>query len=198
MFFIHDTGEYEIRNMRKKQPQIIEIFSFATGKRSGGPIHLTKDGFKNLRGELARLKEAMPDLIAETQRTAAYGDRSDNAEYKEAKSTLRRSQGKIFSIEDQIKRVVIIEPERNISGTVQLGSTVVLEIEDPNAPRGTGRAQKIFQILGSHETDPGKGRISYKSPLGSALMNRAKGDTVEIHPPDGGGGPKKYRILEIR
>ena len=158
-------------------------------KRSGGPIHLTEDGFNRLKEELARIKEAMPDFIAETQRTAAYGDRSDNAEYKEAKSTLRRSQGRILSIEDQIKRVVIIEPERNISGTVQLGSTVVLEIE---------KIQKTFQILGSHETDPSKGRISYRSPLGAALINRSKGDIVEIHPQGGEGVPKKYRILEIK
>lgn len=159
-------------------------------KGNAGPIHLTKYGFERMKEQLARLKKSMPDLISEAQRTAAYGDRSDNAEYKEAKSSLRRAQGRIFNLEDQLKRVVVIEQDRNISGTVQLGSTVVVEIE--------GR-QKTFQILGPHETDPANGRISYKSPLGAALINHRKGDIVTIHPPEGGGsGDKIYRIIEIK
>lgn len=176
-------------------------------KGNAGPIHLTKDGLERMKGQLARLKKNMPDLIVEAQRTAAYGDRSDNAEYKEAKSSLRRAQGRIFNIEDQLKRIVVIEPDRNMSGTVQLGSTVVLEMEPAHSTGSTGlphassgqAAQKTFQILGPHETDPANGRISYNSPLGAALMNRAKGDTVTVHPPGGGeSGDKIYRIIEIR
>ena len=159
-------------------------------KRDDGPVYLTEEGFKHLREKLARLKSALPDLSAEAQRTAAYGDRSDNAEYKEAKSTLRRTNRQILSIQDQIKRVVVITSGPNTSGKVQLGSTVVLNKDG---------AQKTFQIVGSRETDPVRGRISYQSPLGAALMNRAKGDTVTIHPPTGGGsGSQKYRIIEIR
>ena len=172
---------------------------------NAGPIHLTKDGFEKMKEQLARLKKSMPELISEAQRTAAYGDRSDNAEYKEAKSSLRRAQGRIFNLEDQLKRVVVIEPDRNISGTVQLGSTVVLEAVDSETNREArdtehsagngGRKQKTFQILGPHETDPPNGRISYKSPLGAALMNRAKGDTVTVQTES---GDKIYRIVEIR
>lgn len=162
---------------------------------NAGPIHLTKDGFERMKEQLALLKKSMPELISEAQRTAAYGDRSDNAEYKEAKSMLRRAQGRIFNIEDQLKRVVVIEPDRNISGTVQLGSSVVLETEGPEYPRGIAGKQKTFQILGPHETDPANGRISYKSPLGAALMNRAKGDVVTVKTES---GDKIYRVIEIR
>ena len=153
---------------------------------NAGPIHLTKDGFEKMKEQLARLKKSMPELISEAQRTAAYGDRSDNAEYKEAKSSLRRAQGRIFNIEDQLKRVVVIEPDRNISGTVQLGSTVVVEING---------VQKTFQILGPHETDPANGRISYKSPLGAALINHTKGGMITVKTES---GAKIYRIVEIR
>lgn len=155
-----------------------------------GPVHVTKEGLKRLHDQLARLKEKMPELAAEAQRTAAYGDRSDNAEYKEAKSTLRRTQGRIFGLEDQIRRAVVIEPGRNISGTVQLGSTVMLE---------TGGAQKTFQILGPNETDPAHGRISYKSPLGAALINKREGDIVTVNPPSGETGvSREYKIIEIK
>ena len=172
---------------------------------NAGPIHLTKDGFERMKEQLARLKKSMPELISEAQRTAAYGDRSDNAEYKEAKSSLRRAQGRIFNIEDQLKRVVVIEPDRNISGTVQLGSTVVLEVVGSETARGVRdtehsagngeRKQKTFQILGPHETDPANGRISYKSPLGAALINHTKGGMITVKTES---GAKIYRIVEIK
>ena len=154
------------------------------------PIHLTEEGLARMREELARLKRALPERIAEAQRTAAFGDRSDNAEYKDAKGTLRRTNYRIFELEDQLKRVVIIVTGVNSQGTVQLGSTVVLETND---------GQKTYEIVGPRETDPADGRISHVSPLGAALMNRKKGDSVTIQPRAGGGnGPQTYRILEIR
>ncbi len=182
-------------------------------KQDDEPIYLTEEGFKQLEEKLARLKRVLPGFIEETQRTAAYGDRSDNAEYKEAKSTPRRTNWQILSIQDQIKRVAIIKSGPSASGTVRLGSTVVLKAEgperlrgaegpepfgdtqDPRYSRGTDGAKKIFQILGPHETDPANGCISYQSPLGSALMNHKKGDIVTIQTKSGSG---QYRILEVR
>lgn len=155
-------------------------------KRDDGPIHLTENGFRFLKEKLTRLKQVLPERIVETARTAAFGDRSDNAEYKAAKGILRRTHYQILEIQEQIKRVVIIKPGRNASGTVQIGSTVVLEVNGK---------QKTYQILGSQETDPTKGFISYKSPLGTALMNHKKGDVVAIPTKN---GFQEYRILEIQ
>lgn len=149
-------------------------------------IYLMANGLARLKKKLARLKERLPALIEETQRTAAYGDRSDNAEYKEAKLALRRATWQILSIEDEIKRVVIIKSGPNFSGRVRLGSTVTLE---------AGGAKKTFQILGSRETDPARGRISYESPLGAALMRHAAGDIVKVQT---AGGLKTYKIIEVR
>jgi len=151
-----------------------------------GPLHITEEGLNRLREKLERLKGVLPEYIGETQRAAAFGDRSDNAEYKEAKSRLTRTHWQILITEDQIKRAVIISPDKNISNLIQLGSTVVLEINGK---------QKTFQILGAHETNPTLGRISFQAPLGAALMNRKKGDTVTIKTPS---GSKEYTILEIK
>src|SRR3989338_5383221 len=106
---------------------------FARRKRVGvvaddEPIPLTIEGLRRLREKLARLKRIFPDLALEAQRTAAYGDRSDNAEYKEAKSALRRTQRQIWTIEDQLTRVVEISLGKSASGKIQLGSTVILEL----------------------------------------------------------------------
>ncbi|OGY63324.1 MAG: hypothetical protein A3I24_02145 [Candidatus Harrisonbacteria bacterium RIFCSPLOWO2_02_FULL_41_13b] len=159
-------------------------------KRDDGPVHLTEEGLKRLREQLERLKKSLPDLIGEASHAAAYGDRSENDEYKESKSRLRSAHRQILSIQDQIKRAVVIKMGSGVSGKVRLGSTVVLEIDGE---------RKIFQIVGSQETNPAKGRISHQSPLGAALLNHKKGDTVKIHPPTGGANSfQEYRILEIK
>ena len=72
------------------------------------------------------------------------------------------------------------------SGKVALGSTVVLEMDGE---------RKIFQIVGSQETNPSKGRISHQSPLGAALLNHKKGDMVKIQTRS---SSQEYRILEIK
>jgi transcription elongation GreA/GreB family factor len=151
-------------------------------KPDDGPIYLTPQGFEDLKATLAHLKKVLPGYIAEAQRTAAYGDRSDNAEYKQAKGTLRRTNYRILEIEDQLKRVSIIPVGKNNSGIVSLGSTVTLELR--------GGERRAFQILGSHETNPSGGRISQESPLGSALLNKKVGETVVVK-------EMEYRIVDI-
>ena len=155
-------------------------------KGSDEPIPLTEEGLKRMQERLEHLKRSIPGLAAEAQRTAAYGDRSDNAEYKEAKSALRRTQGRIFNIEDQLKRVEVIKRPANAPDKVGLGSIVTIESEG---------VKKTYEILGSHETNPAKGRISNKSPLGAALMDHARGDIITIQTEN---GSRVYRIVEIR
>lgn len=155
-------------------------------RRDEGPVYITEAGLKRLKEKMARLKAALPERIAEAQRTAAYGDRSENAEYKEAKGILRRTHWQILGIEDQIRRAALITPGSGASGAIQIGSTVVL---------GLDGKRKTFQILGSQEADPDRGRISNQSPLGAALLGHKKGDSVTVQT---GRGSKQYQILEVR
>ncbi len=155
-------------------------------KGDTGPVYLSEDGLLRLKESLAAIKRVLPELISETTRQADYGDRSDNAAYSEAKSALRRAHWQVLKIEDQLKRVVIISSEPNLTGRVQLGSTVTLEV---------GQEQKTYKIMGPRETNPGQGRISNLSPLGSALLNRMVGEVVVI---ETNNGSQKYKILGIR
>lgn len=158
----------------------------------GEPVYLTPEGIARLEKELARLKRIMPEAAAEAARTAAYGDRSDNAEYKQAKGTLRRMHHQMFEIENQLKRAAPIARGRNAAGTIQLGSTVVLVAESAGEAVA---ARKIFEIVGPKETDPAHGRISHQSPLGAALIGHAEGDLVTIAT---GRGNQSYRVAEIK
>ncbi|MFA4872345.1 MAG: transcription elongation factor GreA [Patescibacteria group bacterium] len=150
------------------------------------PVFVTQEGLERLQSQLARLEKELPDLIAEVQRTGAFGDFSENAEYQAAKYLLRRTHGRIASLKDRLNRIEIITARGKHSDTVQIGSTVVLESKGK---------QFIYQILGSYESDPAKGRISHKSPLGEALLHHRAGDHIIIDTPKGVIG---YQILKIQ
>jgi transcription elongation factor GreA len=154
-------------------------------RRDTGPVYLSADGLVKLEKQLERLKQNLPDLIAETTRTAAYGDRSDNAEYKDAKGRLRGAQWRILTIQDQLKRVVLIPTGPSATGAVQMGSQVTVE---------SNGEEKTFHILGSPEANPDKGCISFQSPLGAALIDHKVGDTVSVITKS---GTREYRIVKI-
>ena len=90
-------------------------------RRDTGPVYLSQEGLTRLENQLDRLKREFPELSAEVGRTAAYGDRSDNAEYKDAKGRLRRAQWRILEIQDELKRVVVIPTGPSSTGTIQAG-----------------------------------------------------------------------------
>ncbi len=169
------------------------------------PIPMTPEGIEALQEKLARLKARLPALAEETARTAAYGDRSDNAEYKLAKSALRRTTFESYRIEDQLKRVVpIVRGSEN--GAVRLGSVVTVEVVEADADvdaqaKAPEKAtvpstadRRLFEILGPTETDPSRGRISHESPLGKALIGHKKGDIVAVSAEN---GKKEYRIVDV-
>ena len=156
------------------------------GKWEDHVIRLSPEGIRKLEEELAKLKRALPARIEEAARTAAYGDRSDNAKYKLAKGALRFTHRRIFELEDQLKRVVVIPAGENTSGRIHLGSTVKLKTK-------TG-AEKIFGILGSEEVDVVRGFISEKSPLGAGLMGHAQGDKIIVKTPS---GLQEYEVVEV-
>ncbi|MEK7654387.1 MAG: GreA/GreB family elongation factor [Patescibacteria group bacterium] len=148
------------------------------------PIPMTREAHQRLKERLTTLKNSLPEQISTTKAAADLGDRSENAEYQISKSRLRGTHRQILIIEDQLKRAVIIKTDKH-NKKIELGTTVVLESEGK---------KYTFQILGSFETNPGKGVISDQSPLGKALMGGKKGDEINIKT---GSGEKKYLILEI-
>jgi transcription elongation factor GreA len=165
------------------------------------PIPMTPEGIERLREKLERLKARLPALAEETSRTAAFGDRSDNAEYKAAKGALRYATYESYRIEDQLKRVVPIERGSGADGIVRLGSSVTVAAiagdgaKTAHGLSATGDKEMTYEILGPTETNPTKGRISNQSPLGTALIGKKKGAVVIV---ETANGRKEYRIVDVR
>lgn len=138
--------------------------------------HLTPAKYAELKEKLEHLKTiSRPRAAAEVRRLAEMGDFSDNAAYSIAKGRLRGLNQRMIDLEDQLKKAVIIKPASDATA-VQLGHRVTVE---------TAGKQKTYLILGSSETNPQAGVISYHSPVGAALLGRRAGDTVKVRPAAG-------------
>ncbi|HAU65932.1 MAG: Transcription elongation factor GreA [Candidatus Uhrbacteria bacterium GW2011_GWF2_39_13] len=153
------------------------------------PVYLTREGIEKLEHRLVQIQKIeLPQAIEDVRRTGEFGDFSENAEYQEAKGRMRRLHDQITSIQERLKQAIVIEvPIEGKEWIVQMGSMVVIE-----TPQGS---EKLFQIVGPQETDPLKGRLSFKSPLGSKLMGRSVDEEIEIKTDK---GLMTYRILSIK
>jgi transcription elongation factor GreA len=151
-------------------------------------IPMTASGFKALEEEVNQLKNverhAIIKMISEAR---AHGDLSENAEYHAAKERQAFMEGRILDLEDMIGRAEVIDVSRLSGTTVKFGATVALVDEDTNQKRK-------YQIVGDHEADAKRGRISISSPIARALIGKSKGDTVEVAAP---GGARSYEILKV-
>ena len=146
---------------------------------------MTRGGYNYLRDELERLKRverpAITKAIAEAR---AHGDLSENAEYHAAREKQGFTEARIADLEGKLAGAEVIEPPTS-GDRVTFGSTVRLEDE-------TGK-EVVYQIVGSDESEPARGRISVLAPLARGLVGKKVGDQVVAQLP---GGKKTFDILE--
>ncbi len=151
--------------------------------------YITPEGHKKLTDELEHLARVeRPKTVQEVQDAAAQGDRSENAEYIYGKKHLREIDRRMNFLGGRLKNVVVVDPATQRGEVVFFGAVVDLEDEDARAV--------TYRIVGEDETEPSEGKISWRSPLGRALLKRRPGDTVSVPRP--GAGPVEYTLLAVR
>jgi transcription elongation factor GreA len=151
-------------------------------------VPMTAEGYTALDEELKRLKTVeRPEVIGAIAEARAHGDLSENAEYHAAKDRQGWIEGRIAEIEDRLARAQVIDVSKLSGSHVKFGATVTVVDEDTEEE---GR----YQIVGEHEADVKKGRISVTSPLSRAMIGKEVGDVVEVNTP---GGVKAYEILKL-
>ena len=147
--------------------------------------YLTQEGLDKLKKELEYLKkEGRIEVAEELKEAISFGDLSENAAYDEAKDNQAAIEGKILDLEILISSAIVIKDNEN-TGWVQIGSYVTIK---------QGNDEERYHVVGEEEANPMENRISFKSPLGQALLNKPKGAEVEIKTPK---GSLKYKILII-
>ena len=135
---------------------------------------LTQVDIDKMKAELEHRRLTLrPKLIEDVQTARAFGDLSENYEYKVAKQEKNRNESRIRYLERMISTAKVIEVNEK-EGTVGLFDHVVLFNEK------LGKEQSI-QLVTTLRQNALKGLISKESPVGKAVMGHKKGDRVTVH-----------------
>ena len=144
-----------------------------------GRIPITKQGFDRIRSELGHLMTVKRPAV---QKAIAFarelGDLKENAEYHAAREQQSFIEGRIQEINGKLARFQVVDPTEQKTDAVAFGATVTVENLD---------TEEIltYQIVGPDEADLKEQRISFQTPVASALIGRRPGDVVTVNIPRG-------------
>ena len=149
---------------------------------------LTEENMKNLKEELEyRLTVKRAEIAKEKLVAAAHGDRSENAEYKEACANYRENDNRIQYLLTMISTATIIDDKNIDKSTLGINSKARIKfIEDED--------EAIVTLVTTMDLDPENMRISIESNLGKALYGKKVGDKVEVDAP---GEKYTVEVLEL-
>ena len=147
---------------------------------------LTEVDIQKMQEEIDhRVRVLRPQLIEEVQTARAFGDLSENYEYKCAKQAKNRNESRIRSLERMIRTAKVIQVDSK-DGAVGLFDKVTIFNE-------MVKKEMTLQIVTTLRQDALKGLISKESPVGKALMGHRVGDRVQVEV-----SPELKYFVEIR
>lgn len=149
---------------------------------------LTQEGYDKLKAELEYLQSERRQEVAERLREALDGSPlgvDADVEVEAAKNAQAFVEGRIQYLQSILASAEIVE-DFSKTDVVQIGTKVTVETSD--------NEKETYIVVGRAESDPVEGKISYESPLGSALLGHSKGDEVKVMAP---GGVFSVKILKI-
>ena len=149
-------------------------------------VQMTPLGYRQLVDELEQLqKTGLPEAIDRVAKAREFGDLSENAEYHEAREEQGALEDRISQLETILASAEIVEVHH--SNTVEIGSKATITKQG-------SKDSRVFTIVGSEEINTEAGKISFKSPLGSALLGKKKGEEFSVKTP---GGDVTYTVVSI-
>lgn len=151
----------------------------------GSKNYMTPTGYKRLKDELLHLLHIeRPEMVKVVSWAASNGDRSENGDYLYGKKRLREIDRRIRFLTKRLDQAEVVDPVlREATDQIFFGATVLYAEPDG--------AQQTITIVGMDEVDPGRGFISWISPVARALLKAREGDSVLLRLPQGS------RALEI-
>ncbi len=149
---------------------------------------ISKEGYNKLKEELDQLTTIKRREIAgRIEKAKELGDLSENAEYQEAKDAQAFNEGRILELQNTLKNVVIVDENGGAKGKVSMGSKLTAQNERT-------KKEREFTIVSFNEAAPAEGKISNESPLGTAFLDKEKGDRVTVETPK---GEVSYKITKV-
>ena len=134
---------------------------------------LTRKDIELMRRELEHRRQVLrPRLIQAVKEARAFGDLSENFEYKAAKQEKNRNDSRCRYLENMIRTAVVVE-EKSAEGTVGLYDRVTLYVEEDDE-------EIVCRIVTTVRQDALSGLVSKESPVGKAVLGRKVGDRVTV------------------
>ena len=150
--------------------------------------YITPAGKKRLNDELERLwHDDRPKLVETIAWAASNGDRSENGDYIYGKRKLREIDRRIRFLSKHLDSAVVVDNAGKAHDRVYFGATVTVA--------GESGGERTVSIVGVDELDPGGGRVSWISPIATALLKASVGDVVTMRTPR---GAEELEIIAIR
>lgn len=151
--------------------------------------YITPEGYARLKEEFDQLyRVERPKVVADVAWAASNGDRSENADYIYGKRRLRQIDARLRFLMKRMDLAEIVDPAAQQGlDRVYFGARVTLYSL-------AGEREIIYRIVGQDELDPGKGYISWISPLAKAMLGKREGDVVRVLAP---GGEEQYEITAV-
>jgi len=136
--------------------------------------YITPAGYRKLTDELTFLHtKKRPEVVGALADAAAEGDRSENAEYIYRKRQLRQIDSRMRFLSKRLDDVQVVDPTAQTRvERVFFGATVTVEDDEG--------ASYVYRIVGQDEVDGAAGDISWKSPVGRALLGKGLDDDVVV------------------
>ena len=152
-------------------------------------LELTRQDMELMQKELDhRRLELRPKLIQAVKEARAFGDLSENFEYKAAKGEKNRNDSRIRYLERTLASAVVIE-DTSDENTVGLYDTVTIYLEEEDS-------EEVWQVVTAMRQDVLHGRVSKESPVGRALLGARVGDRLWVQVNDGYGYHMVVRAME--
>jgi transcription elongation factor GreB len=150
--------------------------------------YITPAGHRRLQEELTRLwKVERPAMVTTVAWAASNGDRSENGDYIYGKKRLREIDRRLRYLSKSLDSAVVVDNAGKARDRVFFGATVTYQ-------RESGEEREVT-IVGIDELDSGSTRVSWRSPLATALLKARVGDIVMLRTPQ---GPERLEVLDIR
>ena len=148
---------------------------------------LTMERLKELESELTYLKTDRDKEVTEMIKVArGYGDLSENSEYDDAKNEQAKLYARIAEVEEILANAVIIGDD---VGTDHIGLGCSFTVRDLEF-----NEEETYELVGSQEANPNKGRVSDDAPFGRAMVGKKVGDIVKVDAPI---GVIEYEVIRI-
>ena len=152
----------------------------------GTKNYVTPEGAEALSAELKRLEAVVRPQVVRAKGGTKNAPSAVEGKSLSPKARLAAIDRRIQYFRERVANMVVVDPKSQDQDSVYYGATVTVADAEGN--------EKTYKIVGVDESEPSKGRVSFISPIGNALISAREGDGVRVELPD---GTIELEVLEI-